>query len=489
MIRPNRLSLFLKLITLSMVITSLTACGRTANGTTVPAASSGCGNGICNGGENTMSCPSDCPGSSFAGSIKTTLVNSAGIGDIAVMIGTPQAARYPEGAGVVVVVPPIFSPANGFQTDPDLTSIGLIQVSFLWPGQTDPNSRLVSAGNFDYGGDMSTQVLQDVIRFASGQIPDKEGKYLSALVKIKPITSEVGLYAFADAGIAAINTLALKGENLANVQYYIGRENPTVDTLTCLEAGYMNYAGAPVSNPFYTYPTSYSPNAILLDYSNIRWDPKYKDPHSGAVGVAYIDMDSSNTITSGDYVLSWHVPVMFGKRYYSVKLTQALLDNGSLTLSNWPADVATPQEAARDWPARESPSRYITIRSKLPNLKVMLVFAQDDSFQAAADKPHIHQAFQGFRFEAGLWVRLNPDRAYVQSLIPTAGNEFPDNPANTQPADWTQIGANAYPGQGSAAHLVPLAAVAEMADRAHFGRWDENLGQELYIYFPNTPQP
>jgi hypothetical protein len=36
---------------------------------------------------------------------------------------------------------------------------------------------------------------------------------------------------------------------------------------------------------------------------------------------------------------------------------------------------------------------------------------------------------------------------------------------------------------------VPLAAVAEMADRTHYGRWDENLGQVLYIYFPPTAQP
>jgi hypothetical protein len=77
----------------------------------------------------------------------------------------------------------------------------------------------------------------------------------------------------------------------------------------------------------------------------------------------------------------------------------------------------------------------------------------------------------------------------VQSLLPSAGLEFPDNPANTQPDNWMQIRSYAYPGQGSAEHLVPLAAAAEMADRAHFGRWDENLGQVLYIYFPPTLQP
>jgi hypothetical protein len=125
----------------------------------------------------------------------------------------------------------------------------------------------------------------------------------------------------------------------------------------------------------------------------------------------------------------------------------------------------------------------------MPNLKVMLVFGQTDLFQAVQDKPHIHQAFQGLRFEAGLWVRLNPDRAYSQALIPSAGGDFPDNPANTQPEDWPKIGAFAYPDQANAARLVPLAAAAEMADRTHYDRWDENLGQVLYIYFPPTPRP
>jgi hypothetical protein len=120
----------------------------------------------------------------------------------------------------------------------------------------------------------------------------------------------------------------------------------------------------------------------------------------------------------------------------------------------------------------------------------MLVFAANDHVQAAEDKPHIHQAFQGFRFVAQLdWVRLNPDRAYVQQILAGAGNEYPDNPANLQPLDWTEIAAYAYSGQNQSNAAVPLAAVAEMADRAHAGRWDENLGASLYVYTPPTPEP
>ena len=334
-------------------------------------------------------------------------------------------------------------------TDPDLTSIGLIQVSYLWPGQEDAMTGSKSSGTFDNGGEQSIRILRDVIRFASGLVPDKDGHYLTALIHITPLTNEVGLYAFSDAGIAAINVFSLYGDVLPGVQYYVGRENPTVDTLSCLEAGYMDDNGQPVMNPFYNYPASYSSAAITLTYTNVLWDPTYQDEHTGAVGRAYLDLDGNGTVSANDYLLSWRVPVILGKRYYSVALTQALLDNGVLTLSTWPADLATPEEAARDWPSRQSTGSFAGLRTMMPDLKVMLVFAQVDHVQVAQDKPHIHQAFQGLRFEAGLWVRLNPDRAYVQAFLPAAGMNFPDNPANTQPDDWMKVGDYAYPGQGN----------------------------------------
>jgi hypothetical protein len=472
-----------------ILITNLVGCSFGIAATSTPTVNALCGNGRCDNGETSLTCKIDCTDISFSGQMQTTSINSDGIGEIAVMVATPHAARYPEGAGVVVVASPIFSTVNGFITDPDLTSLGLIQVSYLWPGQSDAMTGSKSGGTFDYGGEQSLQVLRDVIRYASGLVSDESGRFISDLAHMTPITSEVGVYAFGDAGVVAINAFAKYGDAMSGVQYYVGRENPTDATLACLEAGYIDDSGQVVSNPFYNYPASYSSSAINLTYTNARWDPAYTDESTGMVGTAYLDLDGSGSISAGDYVMSPHAPVMFGKRYYSVALTQALVDNGALTLSGWPAEMATPEETARDWPSRQNTGSYVGLSSMMPDLKVMLVFAQQDHIQAAADKPHIHQAYQGFRFEAGLWVRLNPDRAYVQSLMPAAGDDFPDNPADTQPEDWTQIGKYAYPGEGSASRLVPLVAVAEMADRAHFGRWDENLGQTLYIYFPPTEQP
>lgn len=485
--RTTYLSYVLTILTLLGTI--LTGCAPISTTATSLTPRTTCGNGFCDNGETSLTCPSDCTVGSFSGKIQSTHINVTGVGNIAVMIASPKSARYPEGAGVVVVIPPIFSTITNFMTDPDLVSLGLIQVSFMWPGQTDSITSSKSSGTFDSGGQQSIQVLRDVIRFASGIVPDVDGRFISALTPVTPLTSEVGLYAFSDSGITVVNGIKLYGDQIPNVQYFIGRENPTVDTLSCLEAGYMDDNGLPVFNPFYNYPASYSTTAINLTYTNVRWDATYKDSHTGAVGRAFLDLDGNGIASAGDFITSWRVPIIFGKRTYSVALTQALLDTGSLSLSDWPSDLATPEEAARDWQSRQSSSQYIDLRTMMPDLKIMLVFAQVDHAQVAQDKPHIHQAYQGFRFEAGLWVRLNPDRAYIQSYIPTAGDEFPDNPANTQPDDWSQIGAYAYPGDGAAANLVPLAAAAEMADRTHFGRWDENLGQVLYIYFPTPTVP
>jgi hypothetical protein len=449
-----------------------------------------CENDTCESIENATSCPQDCPAATFSGRVETTYIESEGT-NIAVMVASPQAQRYVEGAGVVLVVSPIFTEADGFMTDPDLTSLGLIQVSYLWPGKTDPETGVRSDGEFDYGGEQSIKVLRDVIRFAAGRMADRNGRYIVAMTSIPPLTDEFGLYAFAGAGIAAVNVLSLYGDQFQGLQYYVGNENPTVDTISCLEVGYYNEADQPVYNPFYLYPSGYSSTALMLNFANLRWDPTYTDNRAQAVGRPYLDLDGSGSISTGDYVFDGQIPVMFGKRYYSAALTQALLDNGALSLDTWPADLAKPQEADQAWSFRQSPGRFAVMQNNnvVQDLKVMLVFARNDHAQVAQDKPHVHQAYQGFRFEARLWVRLNPDWVYVQSLIPKAGLEFPDNPANTQPTDWAQIEDYAYPNQGQARRLVPLAAVSEMADRAHAGRWDENLGQVLYTYPASTPQP
>ena len=124
-------------------------------------------------------------------------------------------------------------------------------------------------------------MLRDVIRFASGTITDSKGLFITSLAEVTPLLREVGIYAFADAGLAAVNVFAMYGDNLPGVQYYVGRENPSGDTLACLEAGYRDDAGTLLPNPFYNYPASYSSSRITLTYTNARWDAAYVDEPTG----------------------------------------------------------------------------------------------------------------------------------------------------------------------------------------------------------------
>jgi hypothetical protein len=475
---------------LSLVVLLLAACqggGAAPAATQIPVTPLTCGNGACDPGETSSLCPLDCPG--LHGRVETIYVNSENIGRIAVQVVSPQQPRFPEGSGVVVLIPPIFTPGSGFLSQPDFTSIGLIQITFLWPGIEDQISRLKSDGEYDYGGELSLQVLRDVIRFAAGRQADTDGRYLVSLTNASPLQNEVGLYAFGDAGLAAVGVLSEFGDKLPGLVYYVGRENPSVDSLICQEIGYYDTSGQPVVNPFYLYPASNTPRSVNTSYTGLRWEAAFTEPGNDYVGRPYLDLDASGTLTGADYLFDGAVPVVNGKRTYSAALTQALLDSGALTAQSWPADLATPPEASQVWSARQTSHRFEALRETIQALKVMLVFAQLDHAQVAPDKPHIHQLFQGFRFEADLWVRLNPDRTYVTQILPAAGLDFPDNPANTQPQDWTQIDAYSYPNQGQADEYVPLAAVAEMADRAHADRWDENLGQVLFTYTQPTPQP
>jgi len=92
----------------------------------------------------------------------------------------------------------------------------------------------------------------------------------------------------------------------------------------------------------------------------------------------------------------------------------------------------------------------------------------------------------GFRCDhrAGLCRRLNPDLAYVEDLVGVRrGNVFPDNPADTEPRDWMEIRAWGYrtpAGSQITGVLVPLAAVAEMADRIRANNWEANLDEPLF---------
>jgi len=416
------------------------------------------------------------------GEVIYTHINSPENGKIAVRIDVPVQPRYGEKAPVCVVASTWFVEKYNLDETPfhlefNPVSTGVLVVTHLWPGKTDPESGIHSDGEYDFGGPNSLSALRDTIHFALGKIADINGNYLADLVSPAPLYDNVGMFASSPAGVVATNVMAYYGESFPELKYFVGRENPTMAEMYPLEIGHFTSQHKPVHNPYYD-PSGYTPTSISVDYFRLDWIENNAFPEGRPIFI----------VPGGqDYVLDDKGPNINGVRWFSHSLTQALKDNMVFTKQTWPSDLASPEQTIDFWPYRETMHNYTAIGEKLPELRVLLPFASYDHVQTAPDKPHIRQAYDGFHKTAGLWTRLNCDLSYVQSEVdPSASREngFPDNPANTEPGNWeAEVQAWGFEGRLAGeltARTVPLAGVAEMADRVQADNWLPNLGAVLY---------
>ncbi len=410
------------------------------------------------------------PGEEFV-----THVNSKGIGEVAILVSIPEVPRYPEGAPIIFDVSTWFAGLVGFHDKFDATAIGAININHLWPGNCDHIHDICSDGENDYGGPDSMTSLRDAIRFAVGQIPNVDGYYIDDLLEVTPLLDNVGLYASSHSGVVATNVIAYYGDEFPEVRYFIGRENPTLPEMYPLEIGHWGERRQPIYNPFYN-ADGYARDSIDVDYSTVGWIKNSEYPE----GRPYHKVEGGQ-----DYVLDDKGPNMWGKRYFSINLTQAIWDNEGFTKATWPEDVATPDEVKDVWPYRTAATNYPLLVDTLPDdFKVMLVFSFDDHVQTALDRPHIRQAYDGFSKTAGVdWVRLNPDLEYAQQLDPGFRSaQFSDNAANTEPDDWGDSKGWGHPYSGDTIEPMSQASMAEMCDRVQFDNWSDNLDSVLYEY-------
>ena len=410
-----------------------------------------------------------------AGEEFITYVESEDIGWIAVLIDIPEQPRYPQGAPVVFDVSTWFAGLVGFHDKFDATQIGAININHLWPGNCDYQYKACSDGENDYGGPDAMASLRDAIRFAVGQIPNTDGFYINELLEIEPLLDNVGLYASSHSGVVATNVMAYHGDEFPEIRYFIGRENPTIPEMYPLEIGHWGERRQPVYNPFYN-PDGYSRTQIDVDYSTVGW----------IQNAEYPDGRPYHRLAGGqDYVLDDKGPNMWGKRFFSIGLTQAIWDNEGFTRETWPKDIATPDMTKDVWPYRTAATHYSLLNETLSDdFKVMLVFSYDDHVQVAQDRPHIRQAYDGFAKTAGVdWVRLNPDLAYAQQLNSDANSiVFSDNDANTEPYEWDDSQSWGHPYGSETVEPMSQAGMAEMVDRVQFDEWSENLDQVLWSY-------
>jgi hypothetical protein len=198
-------------------------------------------------------------------------------------------------------------------------------------------------------------------------------------------------------------------------------------------------------------------------------DGKYTTIIHPSTGLPTPDLDLDGKLElDEDFPLSAYTYEDGIKKVYSRPVTHALAENN--ILPSWPSDTATPAEADKYWDIREAVRLYSDAITKIPHLKGMILASIKDHVQSAPDKPHIHQAFDGWN-KSNAWVKINPSPFYVIEVDSSlAGrNDLPNNKPNTPPANWS------WPDycmpEDIPDNLYQMAAILEMADRVYYNRW------------------
>ncbi|MCD5408241.1 PQQ-binding-like beta-propeller repeat protein, partial [Candidatus Bipolaricaulota bacterium] len=345
-------------------------------------------------------------------------------------------------------------------------------VKFAFPGGGRPPFR--SSGTYDHRGLASLMALRDVVRFLRGEIPDENGCYISELLPYPLI--QVGLIGSSNGGNTAVVALGLFGDEMG-VDWYEGWENPAGVQFTTVDLGSRDQG-----LPFYA-PCScrLTPQGVEcdMDYTHLRWDPEaisqgWGPQRRGTWGVLYHDLNGNGRYDPGDYVLGSY-PGTFGgveKRVYSTHALEAAVERG--LIDPWPEDVATLAEARDYWSIRDMSRYYGDVVEKLPDLAVIVIGSVQDHVQVAPDHPHILLQYRGWQEVGGRWVRLNPDAAYVELILPRPAVDVPAGaPVDCQGISG-MLESESIPDQ-----ITQAAAALELSDRHYFGDWSPDVGEVL----------
>lgn len=411
---------------------------------------------------------------------------STGGGNLALRIFAPAnaaAARYPEGAPVIIYVEGGFEAGNLNQQL--AIASDMVRIVFLFPGGTDLTTMRSSDGVYDYRGPNSMAALRDVILYAGGVLTDTTGQTIDQRTGLTVLHDNIGILGNSNGGNAVMSVAAHYGAQLAgHLKYIVQWESPVGSQVSANDIGPtllpctgFNQYGWQVVNPRYQ---AYAPYTLTVDYTQLHYNPVslatpifFDGNNDGLYNTVTITPTGTFTCQSPD-VNGNNIPDpnedfpagnqvdQFGKLYYSVAATQALLTYNVIT-GTWPANIATLTETVDFYEWRDATRLYDDALTNLPTLEGMVLASVDDHVQVTNDKAHIHLAFDGWN-DTGAWVQINPSPTYIISTGVTNTAGLPDNLPNTPPADWT-VFDYAMP-ENVSSNALQSAGPWQMADRA-----------------------
>ena len=390
---------------------------------------------------------------------------------VAVKIVKPLVQRYPDGAPVVVYVE---GGTKGEGLDVNGVNVvfqGFIELSFNFPGSGVAEDE--SGGTYDLRGPECLKAMRDVVRFAMGEIQDQDGKNLAQLVgPIKPMPGNVGMVGLSHGGNAVIATAGVYGDEISSLAWIVNYESPVGDGMPTLEAGSNGSSLNPVVNP------AYDPDSDEFDLSLLAYDDTASINQNHAFrylgefhGGLYFDINQNGVVDVGvDFIA---LPFIYEvddtlKAFYSVRLMQEATTRDVLP-ENPPAHIPTLAQTEEFWYWRDGENWIESAVQIIPGLMFLVEASETDHAQSATDHPHVLMQYQGFLAAGARFVRLNPDRAYVEQTLGRAAPTVADNDAFAEFDHQSIRTALEPPRQGGyQIDITVNAAACELADRTHY---------------------
>ncbi len=361
--------------------------------------------------------------------------NAGGDQGIAVGVLMPRQPRYTNGAPIAINV------AGGVQAGsargrPEYVGLGFVEMHFAFPGGGQGEER--SGGTYDFRGPKCIRALADVIRFATGRIADTQGRRIRDLSGgIAVLTNNCGIIGSSHGGNACGMAMALHGREFADLAWYASMESPYGEGAANVELGGRDSGVNP----------AYDPKTGVLDLSRLAWSAELSPgmlgkpmlvPTRDLKGAIFFDLDGDAKFSAGnDFPANCFVgdDGTGVKAWYSPRIL-AEAERRHLIGGQRPRHVPSVEESREFWRYRDAaPSIPEAVRN-CTNLAVIVYANERDHVQAAPDHGHILIQVEGFRQAKARFVRLNPDRSYVERIIasrPRSGRQATDEGESVRP--------------------------------------------------------
>lgn len=418
---------------------------------------------------------------SYSQSLFITHIPSSAGGSIgiAVKVELPVFPRYGAcGAPVVVKVAGGWGPTSINPLSDPIVDFGFIHLSFNFPGGGTGNE--FSGGIYDNRGTDCIIATKDVIRFALGLASDTAGKTLNQYCSgFIPDYNNVGLAGFSNGGNLTITTTGKMAFQLPGVKWILNFESPVGNGMPNVDAGSW-------SNPIIN--TAYNPTTGTYNYTKLKYSSSLLVGTLNSTnyyGGFYFDLNSNNQYdTQYDYKLLnqlWDVGIGVRAYYSEHIMKQAYLLN--IVPPTPPSHIPSYIEDSTFWFVRNGEYWIDSVINHYPQLMVMILGTDKDHVQRAPNHPHVLLQNEMFRLGGAYFVRLNPDKSYVEYVCGTITPNAVDNPAFSAYTN-TSISSAMEPEEpvsGFTDNQLKISGIIELADRIHNNNIDSNLSATLSV--------